>query len=332
MGIICVVNLRGVGESVKANVVLTLVELSGLLMIIFIGLYAMTQGRADFTEVTVFESEQDKSAFFAVTAATTLAFFAMVGFEDSVNMAEETRDPVRIFPKIMLTALGITGTIYVLVSITAVALVPVGDLTNDELPEALVQVVQAGAPDLPMDKIFPFIAMFAVSNSALINMLMASRLLYGLARQDVLPPVLGKVHPERRTPYVSIVFTTLIAVGLICYVVLRLDEDGVSLLGGTTSLLLLAVFTVVNIAVLVLRRDRVDQEHFTAPTFLPILGALLCAFMTGPWARDPEQQTQYKVAAWLLAVGVILWLVTWFYNRGARAKKTAFRNVEELDS
>nr|MDQ3308234.1 amino acid permease [Actinomycetota bacterium] len=218
----------------------------------------------------------------------------------------------------------------VLVSITAVALVPVGDLTNDDLPEALVQVVQTGAPGLPMDKIFPFIAIFAVANSALINMMMASRLLYGMAKQDVLPRVLGKVHPGRRTPYVSILFTTLIAVGLISYVVLRLDEDAISLLGGTTSLLLLAVFTVVNVVVLVLRRDRVDHEHFTAPTFLPVVGALLCAFMTGPWARDPEQQTQYKIAAYLLAVGVILWLATWLYNRGVRAKKTGFRDPEKL--
>ncbi|MEJ7741507.1 MAG: APC family permease [Nocardioidaceae bacterium] len=106
MALVGLVNLRGVGESVKANVVLTMVELSGLLMIIFIGIYAMAQGRADFTEVTVFASEEGKSAFFAVTAATTLAFFAMVGFEDSVNMAEETKDPSRIFPKIMLTGLG----------------------------------------------------------------------------------------------------------------------------------------------------------------------------------------------------------------------------------
>jgi len=331
MTLIAVVNMRGVGESVKANVVLTLVELSGLLMIIFIGVYAMTQGNADFTEVMVFRSEEGKSAFFAVTAATTLAFFAMVGFEDSVNMAEETQDPARIFPKIMLTGLGITGTIYVLVSITAVALVPVGDLTNDDLPEALVQVVQAGAPGLPMDKIFPFIAMFAVANSALINMLMASRLLYGMAQQDVLPRSLGRVHPVRRTPYVSIAFTTLIAVGLITYVVLKLDEDAISLLGGTTSLLLLCVFTVVNIAVLVLRRDRVEGHHFTAPTPLPIMGAVLCAFMAGPWARDEAQLQQYKIAGWLLAVGVVLWLITWFLNRGVRAKKTGFRNVEDLD-
>ena len=179
-----------------------MVELSGLLLIIMIGLYAVTQGDADFSRVVVFESSDDRSVFFAVTAATSLAFFAMVGFEDSVNMAEECKDPVRDFPKMMLTGLGLTGTIYVLVSITAVALVPVGDLTNADLGPALNQVVAAGAPDLPFDKIFPFIGMFAVANSALINMLMASRLLYGLANQDVLPRTLGRVHPVRRTPWV----------------------------------------------------------------------------------------------------------------------------------
>jgi amino acid transporter len=89
----------------------------------------MVGGNADFTEVTVFESSGDKSAFFAVTAATSLAFFAMVGFEDSVNMAEECKDPARDFPRTMLTGLGITGVVYVLVSISAVALVPVGLLT-----------------------------------------------------------------------------------------------------------------------------------------------------------------------------------------------------------
>ena len=252
MALVAAVNFRGVGESVKANVVLTMVELSGLLLIIFIGLWAVTQGNADFSRVVVFESSDDRSVFFAVTAATSLAFFAMVGFEDSVNMAEECKDPVRDFPKMMLTGLGITGIIYVLVSITAVALVPVGDLTNPDKGQALTQVVAAGAPDLNFDAIFPFIGMFAVANSALINMLMASRLLYGLANQDVLPRSLGKVHPVRRTPWVAILFTTLISFGLIIYVVRANASEGgaanVALLGGTTALLLLCVFTVVNIA------------------------------------------------------------------------------------
>src|SRR6478735_7856213 len=90
MLLVALVNFRGVGESVKANVVLTLVELSGLLLVILVGFWAIFGGQGDFSRTVVFDSPSDKSAFFAVTAATSLAFFAMVGFEDSVNMAEET--------------------------------------------------------------------------------------------------------------------------------------------------------------------------------------------------------------------------------------------------
>jgi amino acid transporter len=335
MTLVALLNLRGVSESVKANVVMTLVELSGLLLIIFIGMYAVTQGEADFSRVVVFDSPSDKGVFFAVTAATSLAFFAMVGFEDSVNMAEECQNPVRDFPKMMLTGLGVTGVIYLLVSITAVALVPVGDLTNVELGPALNQVVAAGAPELPFDKIFPFIGMFAVANSALINMLMASRLLYGMANQDVLPRVLGKVHPTRRTPYVAIVFTTLLSFGLIIYVVrASASEDGaanVTLLGGTTALLLLCVFTVVNIALMALRTDTVEHDHFKAPFVLPIIGAISCAFLAGPWARSDEQQEQYVIAGGLMVVGVVLWAITWLVNRGSRAQRTGFRNIEHME-
>jgi len=335
MALVALVNFRGVGESVKANVVLTLVELSGLLLVIFVGLYAVTQGTADFSRVVVFDSPSDKSAFFAVTAATTLAFFAMVGFEDSVNMAEECENPVRDFPRMMLTGLGITGVIYLLVSITAVALVPVGDLTDVDKGSALTQVVAAGAPGLPFDTLFPFIGMFAVANSALINMLMASRLLYGMAHQDVLPRVFGRVHPRRRTPWVSIIFTTLISFGLIVYVVRASGTvsgaNSVALLGGTTSLLLLCVFTVVNVAVLVLRRQPVDHDHFRTSTWLPLVGAVTCFFLAGPWARSADQLPQYRIAGGLLAVGVVLWAVTWATNRGVRARKTGFRDIERLE-
>ena len=332
---LALVNFRGVGESIKLNVVLTMVELSGLLLVIFIGLYAITQGNANFDRVVVFESAEGKGTFIAVATATALAFFAMVGFEDSVNMAEECKNPGRDFPKMMLTGLGVTGVIYVLVAITAVALVPVGDLTDTEKGQALTQVVEAGAPGLPFDTIFPFIGMFAVANSALINMLMASRLLYGMANQDVLPRAFGKVHPSRRTPWVSIIFTTAIAVGLIVYVVRASGtEDGtanVALLGGTTALLLLLVFSVVNIAVLILRKDDVGHDHFRTPTFLPVVGALTCAFLAGPWARSEENQAQYKIALGLLAVGVVLWAVTWFINRAVRSQATGFRDVDHLE-
>ena len=198
MVLLALINLRGVGESVKFNVVLTLIEITALAIVIGVGLYAMAQGEADLSRVTTFENPDDKGLFLAVTAATSIAFFAMVGFEDSVNMVEETKDPERIFPRTMITGLGIAVIIYMLVAITVVAVLTPAQIAevNEAEGRALLEVVHVGAPDFPIDKIFPFLAVFAVANTSLINMLMASRLLYGLAHQDVLPRTLGKVSPK----------------------------------------------------------------------------------------------------------------------------------------
>ncbi|MBN9759314.1 MULTISPECIES: APC family permease [unclassified Pseudonocardia] len=326
MLLVALVNFRGVGESVKLNVVLTLVELSGLLLVILIGIYAIAGGDADWSRVVAFDTPEDKGVFLAVTSATSLAFFAMVGFEDSVNMAEECHEPRRIFPKIMITGLTVTGIIYVLVAICSVALVPVGPLAASETP--LVEVVRAGAPGIPADVVLPFISMFAVANSALINMLMASRLLYGMANQAVLPKPLARVHPFRRTPWVSIIFTTLISFALISYVSLDSDSDVVSALGGTTSLLLLAVFTIVNIAVLVLRRDRIAEDHFRAPPGLPIVGAVASLYLVLPFSgRDA---IQYELAGLLLLLGLVLYGITLLLNRSLGVK-TATLDPSKLD-
>ena len=104
------------------------------------------------------------------------------------------------------------------VSISAIALVPADELSEGDTP--LLKVVEAGAPGFPLG-LFGVITMFAVANSALINMLMASRLLYGMANQDVLPRALGKVLPGRRTPYVGIAFSTVLALGLLAVVLQR---------------------------------------------------------------------------------------------------------------
>jgi basic amino acid/polyamine antiporter, APA family len=312
MTLVALVNHRGVGESVKTNVVLTCVELSGLLIVIGVGVWALGIGEGDFSRVTEFDTGE-RSVLTGVIAATGLAFFAMVGFEDSVNMAEECKEPRRIFPKVLLTGLGLTGLIYVLVSISAIALVPADRLSEGETP--LLQVVEAGAPGFPIG-LFGLITMFAVANTALINMLMASRLVYGLARERVLPPFLGKVHRERRTPTTAILFTTALAFGLITFV------GAVPALGGTTALLLLVVFTVVNVAVLVLRRKPVDVDHFRTPTVLPVVGALACGFLATPWAGRPAEQ--YRIAGVLLAIGIVLWGVTVLVNKRTGAEVPRF--------
>ncbi len=331
MLLLALINLRGVGESVKFNVVLTLVEVAALTIVIGVGFYAMTGGDGDLSRITVFESPEGKGMFLAVTAATSVAFFAMVGFEDSVNMVEETKDPERIFPRTMLTGLGIAVIIYMLVAVSVVAVLTPGELAeiNEAEGRALLEVVSTGAPDFPIDKIFPFLAMFAVANTSLINMMMASRLLYGLANQDVLPRTLGKVSPNSRAPYVGIGFSTLLALGLIAYVANQAESDIVLNLASTTALLLLAVFTVVNVACLVLRRGGDREGFFRSPGPTPVIGALACLFLIGPWVdRDV---IIYQIAGGLLVIGVVLWAITWMTNRGVRAKKTGFRDIDHME-
>lgn len=311
--VLALINLRGVGESVKFNLVLTLVTLGIMGVIIFIGAIAIIEGEGDVSRLVVFETPEDRGIFAAVTMATAIAFFAMVGFEDSVNLVEECKNPRRDFPKIMLTGLGLCALIYMLVAVTVIMVIPPGDLLNPKNPDAgiLLDVVRIGAPGIPVDAIFPFLTVFAVVNTALINMLMASRLLYGMARQNVLPRVLSVVLPKRRSPWVSILFSTLLAVGLVVFVNANSESGIVGQLGGTTALLLLCVFAVVNVALLVLRRDPTPEGAFRAPTVVPILGAVTSLFLVGPWARSREDWIQYEIAGLLLVIGVALWIVTW---------------------
>ena len=328
MVLLALINLRGVGESVKFNVVLTLVEVTALTIVIGVGFYVIAQGEGSFDRVTTFENPDDKGLFLAVTAATSIAFFAMVGFEDSVNMVEETQEPERIFPRTLLTGLGIAVIIYMLVAVSVVTVLTSEQIADASNGRALLEVVRIGAPDFPIDKVFPFLAVFAVANTSLINMLMASRLIYGLAQQDVLPRTLGKVSPNRRAPYAGIVFSTLLALGLIVYVSEQAESEVVINLANVTSLLLLGVFTIVNITCLVLRSDGRDSM-FRSPGPTPVIAALATAFLIGPWVdRDP---LIYEIAGVLMLIGVGLWAVTWLTNRGIRAKKTGFRDIEHLE-
>ena len=330
MILLALINLRGVGESVKFNVVLTLVEMTALAIVILVGFWAMARGEGDVSQVVVFNDAGDKGLFLAITLATSVAFFAMVGFEDSVNMVEEVEEPERIFPRTMLTGLGVAVIIYMLVAVAVVSVLTPTELEriNEEEGRALLSVVTKGAPDFPIDQVFPFLAVFAVANTALINMLMASRLLYGMARQDVLPRSLGLVSANRRAPYVGIGFSTLLALGLIWYVATQSDSPVVTQLSGTTALLLLGVFTVVNVACLVLRKDA-TRGFFRSPGITPLVAALLSvALILIPWnERDP---LQYRIALIMLGIGVVLWALTWLTNRGVRAKKTGFRDIEHL--
>ena len=325
IGLVACVNMWGVAESVKLNVGLTLIELTGLALVLLVGFFAIGKGQADLSRVVLFETPGDKGILMAIVGATALAFFSMVGFEDSVNMAEETVDPVKNFPKMLLGGLSITGVVYVLVSVVAVAVVPIGELTSAETP--LLSVVKHGAPSVPVDTIFAFISIFAVANTVLINMMMASRLLYGMAKQGVLPGFLGGVLKSRRTPIAGILFSTLLAFALVLVVRFWLPEDVITALGGTTALLLLAVFCLVNISVLVLRKDAGTPGHFRAPTVTTILGAITAFLLITPLAQPVHN---YIIAGGLLGVGLVLSLITWIYNAFFLGHRTRFRDEDVI--
>ena len=122
----------------------------------------------------------------------------------------------------------------------------------------------------------------------------------------------------------------MLALGLIIVVTLHAESSVVAALAGTTALLLLVVFTVVNVACLVLRRDPATPTRSRRRPIVPVVGAMACAFLVGPWARDRDDWVQYKIAGGLLGLGIVLWALTWFTNRGIRAKKTGFRDVDSL--
>ncbi|MFC5805527.1 APC family permease [Streptomyces formicae] len=288
--------LRGVSESVKTNVVLTIVELTGLVIILGIGAWAVLTGGGEPSRLGDFEAQGTGYALLtSVLGATALGFFAFVGFEDSVNMAEETKDPVRTFPRAIFLGVAVTGTIYVLVALVSSLLVDYRVLETSSGP--LLEVVKAGGVDFP-PKLFALIALFAVTNSALINIMMASRLCYGLANEKVLPRGMGRVLRTRRTPVTGIIFVTLIAIGLV-------STGGIEGLGDTTAFLLLCVFAVVNVAVLVLRKDHVEHRHFRTPTILPVLGAITSVILASPLSERGSDV--YIRAGVLIAIGIVLW-------------------------
>jgi amino acid transporter len=296
IGVLALINFRGIKESVSVNLGLTSIELTGLALVTVIGLAFLLDGGGDAGQALEFKAGD--AVPLAILSGAALAFFALIGFEDSVNVAEETREPSRVFPPALFAGLGIALVVYVLVTLIAGMTVPVDTLSESDGP--LLEVVQLG-PLAMNTKVFSAIALFALTNGALINMIMASRLLYGMAAQGIVPRELGRVHAGRRTPWVAIIFVAALAVALIAL-------GDLESLADTTVLLLLIVFVCVNAAVLILRRDPVDHDHWRAPTALPVLGVAACLGLIVQ--KAVEDTVIFAYAGGLLVLGVVLWAVS----------------------
>ena len=300
------INFYGISESVRLNLVFTCVEITGLVIIVVIGFVALGAGTGD--PARAFEFKEGTSILPAILAGTVLSFYALIGFDDAVNVAEEVRHPSRIYPRAIFGGLLAAGIIYLLVTFTASMVVPTAELAASSGP--LLEIVERSPLAIPT-KLFALIALIAVSNGALINLIMASRVIYGMGDQDVLPEVFSSVHSGRRTPWVAILFATLVVLALVATV--GRSPDALDTLSSTTVVLLLLAFIMVNISVLVLRGDEVDHEHFRTPSVFPILGIVVAASLLIYTAIS--DLSVFGLAALLLGIGLVLYGVNVLVKR-----------------
>ncbi|MBI2298422.1 MAG: amino acid permease [Armatimonadetes bacterium] len=288
------VNVWGMKESTWLNVVCTTVEVSGLAIVILVGLRYL--GRVSYLEPPTVEGVVRPLGLSMVFQGAVLTFYSFIGFEDMINVVEEVKDPVRTFPRGVLGALAVVTVIYLLVSLVAVSVVPHAELALSKEP--LVEVVRRSAPWFP-SAVFSGIALFAITNTALLNYIMGSRLAYGMSRDGLLPRWLGAVHPARHTPHRA---TLVLAV-----VVLVLALSGeVAQLAKATSVLLLSVFCVINVALVVLqRRPGEPRGTLEVPAAVPVGGLLVCASLL-MHAKRAEVLTALILAAAITALYLVL--------------------------
>ncbi|SDG23129.1 APC family permease [Thalassobaculum litoreum] len=251
----------GIAESTLAAAVLTLVEIGGLVLVVATGVAVGGAGGLPVAEIL---APTAPFPLVGVFAGAVLAFYAFIGFEDIVNVAEEVKAPARTMPIAIVATLVIAGGLYLAVSVTALAVLPLVDLAGSEAPLALVYA--AGGGDA---RILGAIAVLATVNGVLVQMVMASRVLFGLSRQGSLPVFLGRVNPITHTPVIA----TVLVVGVIVTLALIFP---IATLAGTTSLVTLAVFALCNLALWRLkRRGPTPPEAPDLPIWLPLAGAVV---------------------------------------------------------
>jgi amino acid transporter len=329
--LLAVVNYIGITESVVANMVMTFVEVAGLVIVVIIGVTYVAQGNADFGTLTEFDAGT-KSPIFAIISGVALAFFAMTGFENAANVAEEAVDPSRTFPRALIGGMATAGLIYVLVAMTAGLVVPVDQLASSDA--ALLEVVKADILPISlgiMTTLFAIIAMVAITNTTLVAVVTQSRILYGMAREDVVPGIFGKVHAVRRSPWVGLIFSAAVVCGLLVIGTLLnnagLEIDIVSRLATVTVVLLLFIYALVIVAAFKLRGQDETEKTYRAPTALLVVGLVGNALLLGYVVYDDPASLIW--CAGLIGLGVVLFLIE--YVRGSQDRTADAETETTLD-
>jgi len=256
----------GVKESVYAAAAMTVVEVGGLLVVIFVGGPALLDLGVRLPEMW----PADLAMWGGVMAGAFLAFFAFAGFENIVNMAEETKDVSRTLPRAVVLSIIISAVLYMLVILISVLRIAPEELAESTAPLCLVVDCEKSTMAF-----FAPIALIATLNGVLIEIVLMARVAYGMARRGWLPKLMADVHLHRRTP-----LKATLVVGAIVFVLTSLVEF--ETLAKATSAMLLLVFLVVNLSLIRLKQlDPAPDLAFRVPNWAPVAGAFSSIVLLG---------------------------------------------------
>ena len=258
----------GIAQSTAAAAVATIIEVAGLLLIVFVARDALGTLPARLPDLI---PPMNAFAWQGIVLGGFLAFYAFIGFEDMVNVAEEVKDAQRTLPRAIILAVGIATLLYLAISLIAVLALPLDELGASTAPLALIYERSTG--DKPT--FMALIALFAVINGALIQIIMASRMLYGMSREGWLPKVVGKVHPRTQTPIIA----TALVVAMILVFALALP---LVTLAKVTSFALLVVFALIGVSLIRLkRREPAAPGVFSVPIWVPYASVATAIVLLG---------------------------------------------------
>lgn len=266
--VLCIISILGIGHSVKIASLFTLIEIFGLLYIIFIGFDKIP---IDTIEMSKLIPPFELSAWYIISLGAFLAFYAFIGFEDMVNVAEEVKDPTKTMPKAIIIVLLISTFLYILVAFVSVIAIEPNVLSKSTSPLADVYVKLTNKDPI----LLSIIGMFAVINGALIQIIMVSRLFYGMSMNKWIPNIFSKVNEKTRTP----VFATIFASVSILIFTLWLP---ILTLANLTSFFIFIIFTLMNIALIKIKmQSKTPEGIISYPIYIPIIGIIINITMLG---------------------------------------------------
>ncbi len=292
LALLTVLLAYGVKETARVAAIATLIEVSGLVIIIAIGLPHL--GSVNYWEMP--------QGYFGLFAASALIFFAYQGFESMVKFSEETKKPETTIPKALILALIISAVLYILVALSVVSVLGWQQLAGSQAPFSDVVAGTLG-PDAAV--VIAVVALFATANTALMSMYASSRILYGMAGSSSLTAGFAWVHPARRTPWIAIGICGVLS-GLLIF------AGDIAFIANVTNFTLFITFIVINAAVIVLRyHSPLTPRPFRIPgaigrlPLVPVAGIVFCIFLLA--VQDIAVLTLGLV---LMATGVVLMVIT----------------------